>query len=115
MRWNDGATRAPGPRAAAVSFYLALMTAEGLDLIGAEGPATVEGPLGRDPDYLAMLSAALRRPVRGGAGSATGTSFGAALLADPTAPLPSVPPARLEERHEWRGYAATWRAAVRRG
>jgi sugar (pentulose or hexulose) kinase len=69
-----------GQRAAALSFYLALMTDHCLGLIGHRGPIVVEGPFARNKEYLSMLSAAAQSPVIP-AGSATGTSQGAALLA----------------------------------
>ncbi len=68
-----------GTRAAAVGFYLALVTAECLDLIGQAGPVLVEGPFARNNCYLDMLATATNRPVHA-MPSSTGTSEGAALL-----------------------------------
>lgn len=65
----------------AASFYLALMTATCLDLTGADGDVVVEGPFAGNEAYLAMLSAAVGRPVFSRAGQSTGASLGAALLA----------------------------------
>jgi sugar (pentulose or hexulose) kinase len=65
---------------AALSFYLALVTAECLAMTGAEGPIVVEGPFAQNGLYLDMLEAATGRPVEASAGSLTGTSIGAALL-----------------------------------
>jgi sugar (pentulose or hexulose) kinase len=62
----------------AVSFYLALMTATGLELTGARGPVLVEGPFSGNIVYLEMLAAAAGRTVNAVAG--TGTSTGAAQL-----------------------------------
>lgn len=78
-RWTvDETTLGDGQRFVAVSFYLALMTATGLDMTGARGPTLVEGPFAENPVYLDMLAAATGRPVSAVAG--TGTSIGAALL-----------------------------------
>lgn len=70
-----------GQRHVAVSFYLALMTATCLDLVGAEGDVVVEGPFAANDAYLAMLAAATGRPVAANPQGSTGTSIGAALLA----------------------------------
>lgn len=78
-----GETQSPGERFAAVSLYLAMMTATCLELTGAGGPVIVEGPFAGNRVYCAMLAAATGRMVLSGAGSATGTSLGAALLAAP--------------------------------
>ncbi|MXN64380.1 carbohydrate kinase [Stappia sp. GBMRC 2046] len=68
-----------GKRSAALAFYLALMTAHCLDLIGHRGEIVVEGAFSRNDAYLAMLAAATDAPVHASV-SATGTSVGAALL-----------------------------------
>ena len=79
-RWSaDEESLSDGERFVAVSFYLALMTATGLEITGARGEIAVEGPLAGNRVYRAMLSAATGRPVKAVAG--TGTSIGAALLA----------------------------------
>ena len=75
------ATLAPGQRFAAVSLYLAMMSATCLELTGAAGPVIVEGPFAKNRVFGAMLSAATGREVLAASGSATGTSIGAALLA----------------------------------
>lgn len=80
-----GETQSPGERFAAVSLYLAMMTATCLELTGAGGPIIVEGPFAKNRVYCAMLAAATGRTVLAGSGSATGTSLGAALLAAPAA------------------------------
>lgn len=70
-------------RGVAVAFYLALVSKRCLDLIGHRGPIVVEGPFARNRAYLLMLSAATgcdAIPMV----SATGTSQGAALLAERT-------------------------------
>lgn len=62
----------------AVSFYLALMTASCLELIGAKGDCLVEGPFAKNVLFCNMLAAATNRRVIPSEG--TGTSIGAALL-----------------------------------
>ena len=47
-RWIGRTGLSPGERTAAASFYLAMMTATCLALIGAEGPIIVEGPFARN-------------------------------------------------------------------
>ena len=68
-------------RHVAASFYLAMMTATALELIGADGPTIIEGPFALNGLFVGMLAAATARPVIPAGGSATGTSIGAALLA----------------------------------
>ncbi|WP_082475568.1 FGGY-family carbohydrate kinase [Rhizobium sp. Leaf341] len=75
-------------RHAAVCLYLALMTQESLQLLGAGGPILVEGPFAQNSHYLAALAAFSGRQVLALEGS-TGTSLGAALLAGQT-PRPSA-------------------------
>jgi sugar (pentulose or hexulose) kinase len=76
-----GREPAAGERFLAASFYLALMTATCLNLIGAEGDIVVEGPFAGSEAYLAMLSVAAGRSVFSQGAQSTGTSLGAALLA----------------------------------
>ncbi|MER8437851.1 FGGY-family carbohydrate kinase [Mesorhizobium sp. M1312] len=101
-----------GQRFAAVSFYLALMTATCLDLIGADGSTIVEGPFARDRAFTSMLAAATARAVIASE-AATGTSIGAALLASDQRMVQGngeriEPPADPA----WADYARSWRAAV---
>lgn len=99
-------------RFATISFYLALMTATCLELIGADGPTTVEGPFARNRLFVHMLAAATARSVVASE-AATGTSIGAALLASDQAAThgngerrePPTDPA-------WADYVSAWRAAV---
>ncbi|MFA6157131.1 FGGY-family carbohydrate kinase [Mesorhizobium sp.] len=101
-----------GQRFAAISFYLALMTATCLELIGADGPTTVEGPFARNRLFVGMLAAATARSVIASE-AATGTSIGAALLASDQVTAhgkgeriePPTDPA-------WANYVSAWRAAV---
>ncbi|KUP91825.1 FGGY-family carbohydrate kinase [Tritonibacter horizontis] len=101
----------PQQKGVALPWYLALMTAECLSLIGAAGCTTVEGPFARNPLYLSMLGAATGRPVRTSS-TATGTSIGAALLADSTAEPPDSAPFVPEDTQGLEAYAAEWRAGV---
>ncbi|KAF0114570.1 MAG: carbohydrate kinase FGGY [Rhodobacteraceae bacterium] len=102
-----------GARMAAASFYAALMGAECLSLVGAEGPVIVEGAFGGNRAFLRMLATATGRVVRG-TGQGAGTGLGAALLAGP---LQAKGPGAVEVQPEsdavWTGYVAAWRAAVR--
>lgn len=110
--WLNADGISNGQRFAAISFYLALMTATCLDLIGADGPAIVEGPFARNPLFTQMLAAATTRAVIASE-AATGTSIGAALLASDQRMVlgkgeriePPADPA-------WADHARSWRAAV---
>lgn len=111
MAWL-GMPETAGQRLVALSWYLALMTDTCLRLIGARGRVIVEGPFGRNPDFLDML-ASLRPDGVEVASSATGTSVGAALLlldrAMPRGTVVHVPGA---DPADCRRYADRWRAAV---
>jgi len=118
MRWShpEGAI-AGNVRAAALSFYLALMTAECLTMTGAEGSVIVEGPFAVNTAYLSMLAAASGRPVMP-AQSRTGTSIGAALLFGTDGQSPT-PPRRFDLSGDLApglaAYAKRWRDSVRQG
>ena len=115
-RWIASREPAPGERAVASAFYLALMTATCLDLIGAAGSILVEGPFAGNGVYIDMLEAATGRPVLPQSGHATGTSIGAALLAEtrrPEAAADQPRPSRTDAR--WKAYAEGWRRAVSNG
>lgn len=110
-RWTcDEATLSPAERLAVVSFHLALMTATCLDLIGAQGEIVVEGPFAGNQAYLRMLAAATGLPVLIGSQSATGTSLGAACLADGS--RAQVQTSRFSEEAPagFKAYAQAWRA-----
>ncbi len=100
-----------GQRAAATSFYLALVTAQALVLIGHQGQIIIEGPFARNLPYLQMLSAATQCPVIPSHG-ATGTARGAAMLITGAAGLlpDTTPPVTVPEKYA--AYAAAWRDAV---
>jgi sugar (pentulose or hexulose) kinase len=99
-----------GARAAAVSYYLGLVTAHCLGLIGAAGPVIVEGAFARNRECLAMLAAATGRPVFASA-SATGTSLGAALLFETAAVDMDLSNAVQPDPRLGR-YAQAWQAAL---
>ena len=99
-------------RFVAVSFYLALMTAECLALTGADGTSVVEGTFTSNRLYLEMLAPATERAVEAMPGGQAGVSLGAALLArmkDGRKPGIVVP---FSSGHRLAGYAAKWRAAL---
>jgi sugar (pentulose or hexulose) kinase len=111
-QWLDAEDMSSGQRFVAISFYLALMTATCLDLIGAGGPTVVEGPFARNRLFIRMLAAATARPVTASE-AATGTSIGAALLAAEGSATGSKgehtePPADPA----WADYVRSWRAAI---
>ncbi|TPJ36239.1 FGGY-family carbohydrate kinase [Mesorhizobium sp. B2-8-3] len=110
-QWVNAEDLSAGQRFAAISFYLALMTVTCLELIGGDGPTTVEGPFAQNPLFIRMLAAATRRPVIASETS-TGTSIGAALLASDGATVTSkgertAPPIE----RAWGEYALAWQQA----
>jgi sugar (pentulose or hexulose) kinase len=108
-----GAEPQGGARMAAASFYAALMGAECLSLIGAEGPVIVEGAFGGNLAFLRMLATATGRGVIG-SGQGAGTGLGAALLAGPLRAKRSAAVEVLPETDAaWTGYVSAWREAVR--
>ena len=102
-----------GQRSAAVGFYLALVTARCLDLIGHQGSVVVEGPFSRNRPFLWMLGEASASPVIA-MNSTTGTSQGAALLAVADGVQhPKAPPVSAPDEHTrdlLTMYAKEWRA-----
>jgi len=104
-RWTAPAT--PGQIEVAMGYYLALMTAECLSLIGADGPTMIEGPFAANPWFLAMLQAATGRVVTPST-DRTGTAVGAALLFDTTIPRLHQSAACHPDSALMR-YAAAWR------
>jgi sugar (pentulose or hexulose) kinase len=105
-----------GVRATTASFYLALVTATCLEIIGAGGPVFVEGPFAANPQFVAMLAAAVNRAVATEPASATGTSLGAALLtADPQLAAAAGSPPQAPPDPALAAYAAAWSAAAEGG
>lgn len=108
--WLNEPTEA-GEREVALGYYLALMTAQCLDAIGAEGPSVIEGPFSSNPWFCTMLQAATGRAVLPSA-MRTGTAVGAAML--------YAAPVQIEDTAEdvttdpqLAEYAAQWRKVVR--
>ncbi|WP_128255445.1 FGGY-family carbohydrate kinase [Falsirhodobacter deserti] len=106
MRWINEPS-AQGERMVALGHYLALVTKTCLDLIGSRGPAIVEGPFARNPDYLDMLAAIHDAGVEVAA-SATGTSVGAALLFAEDATPPATRRVAPADAEALRALAARW-------
>ena len=113
--WSvEPATLSASERTAAASLYVALVAETCLSLTGSEGPVLVEGPFARNALFLSALAALVDRPVIGRP-DATGTTEGAALLADgpdkahPASPDPE-PATPLGG--DFAAYAAMWRQAA---
>ncbi len=103
-------------RAAALAFYLAMVTAECLSLTGHRGLIAIEGPFGGNEAFCRMLSVAAASPVVV-AGGTTGTSQGAAMLALPSDSLPDALNSRTVapfEEAAFAEYTKRWRKAARR-
>lgn len=113
MRWTGPEPdAASGERAAALSFYLAMMTDTCLTLTGAKGPTIVEGPFAHNQEYRTMLAAATGGPVLYSQAS-TGTSIGAALLfSNENTPGSAIPDAVADVPPEYVAYAKAWRKKV---
>ncbi len=105
-----GDARSVAETEVALGYYLALMTAECMDCIGAQGPVLVEGPFGENPWYCAMLAAATGRAVER-SDARTGTAVGAALLFS-NGRQGEVAGATVHPDARLKAYAAAWRAAV---
>jgi sugar (pentulose or hexulose) kinase len=112
--WIGEGAMSPGARRAAVSFYLALMTATCLELIAADGPIIAEGPFARNDLYLRMLAAATGRKVIASVEGGAGMRAGAALLTSPTASPPAHSDIPVEVPGQlWADYARHWNALLR--
>ncbi|WP_077962385.1 FGGY-family carbohydrate kinase [Ensifer adhaerens] len=103
----------PDERFVVVSFYLALMTATCLDLIGARGDIVVEGPFAANGTYLRMLAAATGRPVFADPHNITGTSLGAACLVKGSRVRTGVERLSGEATENLVAYAQAWQKATR--
>lgn len=112
-RWIPIEPASDAQRTVAASFYLSLMTATCLDLVGADGPTIVEGPLAANTPFVRMLEVATRRPIVVDNAAFTGTSLGAALLAAPQK-KPFVPSSSSDftAPDTWTRYAKLWKSAV---
>lgn len=110
MRWTV-APASDGMHEVATGFYLALMTAECLSLIGAAGDTVVEGPFAANPWFCGMLGAATGRVVVTAEGR-TGTAIGAAMLFVPGGALPQASRSLARPEPQMAAYAARWRGLV---
>ncbi|MEO9339243.1 FGGY-family carbohydrate kinase [Mesorhizobium sp. SB112] len=112
--WLNAQDISLAERYIAISFYLALMTATCLDLVGADGPIIVEGPFSKNKIFVSMLSAASERSVISGNKTATGTSIGAALLTKFEKTTVENPASAANEIHEnFYNYKKVWFEKVR--
>jgi sugar (pentulose or hexulose) kinase len=111
-RWISDRALASGERRVAACFYLALMTATCLDLIGADGVTIVEGPFAGNELYCRMLNASTGRRVIADIGGTTGTSVGAALLASQAVPEHGRDKTFYETGQLWIDYARAWQAGL---
>jgi sugar (pentulose or hexulose) kinase len=109
MRWTTS-PQTDGQRLVALSYYLALMTHTGLQMIGALGSCVVEGPFARNLDYLSMLASLCQGGVEA-ITSATGTSAGAALLFAQRSPVLASARQHIGEAKQT-AYGRSWRAIV---
>lgn len=110
-RWT-APPQGEGETAVALGHYLALMTQECLDLIGADGPILVEGPFATNAWFLAMLASASGREVIASS-TRTGTAIGAALLF-PAAKAEKGPDTVIRPDQTLASHARSWREAVAR-
>ncbi|MCX5515592.1 hypothetical protein C3941_06925 [Kaistia algarum] len=111
---EDPETLSPGERAAGASLYCALVAQTCLELTSAAGPIVVEGPLAKNAIFLAALASLIGRPVVART-DATGTTEGAALLADgPEGAGPGLPDGDpiAPLATDIAGYATAWREAL---
>ncbi len=102
----------PAEKWAAGCLYLALMTMTCLDLVGARGAVSIEGPFAANPVYLEALQTLVQRPVMAVSGS-TGTSQGAGFLAGvQLSPHSQAVPSRSDVA-TIQAYASQWQAKTR--
>ena len=109
MHWSSP-PQTEAQRYVALSYYLALMTQTGLQMLGAQGPCVVEGPFSRNADYLVMLASLCPDGVEA-CPSATGTTAGSAML---LAQHPCALPAPTHPQADQRliAYAKQWQARL---
>jgi sugar (pentulose or hexulose) kinase len=110
----DPETLSLAERTAAASLYVALVAEACLQLTGSEGPILIEGPFAKNALFRSALAALVDRPVIGRP-DATGTTEGAALLADgPDRPRPTSadPDPAAPLGGDFQNYARLWRQAA---
>ncbi|ASJ74264.1 FGGY-family carbohydrate kinase [Granulosicoccus antarcticus] len=100
-------------RVCAVGLYLALMSEQCLNLIGAQGMTHVEGPMAHNSVFAQMLAAASGRAVTLST-SMTGTSAGAAMLiARPVGESSNIlVESTVDRRRLLIDYASRWREQI---
>ncbi|NEX46314.1 FGGY-family carbohydrate kinase [Pseudotabrizicola algicola] len=111
-RWTS-APQTDAQTEVALGYYLALMTAECLEAIGAEGPSIVEGPFAANPWFCGMLRAATGRPALIST-ARTGTAVGAAMLLQRAETVAEASADRAPDPRQ-EAYARLWRARVTAG
>lgn len=111
MRWSH-ATRSDGETEVALGYYLALMTANCLANIGADGPILIEGPFATNPWFRAMLGAATGRPTEVSA-ARTGTAIGAAMLFNAVTVMAAPPDQPNQPPADLLRYSAEWSRTTR--
>jgi sugar (pentulose or hexulose) kinase len=107
MQWIGAGPE--GQRQVVISFYLAMMTATCLNLVGAQGGIILEGPFAKNILFCKMLQAATGRAVLLNEKGSTGTTIGAALLLSTPkrfAPLEHL--AEFPNLNLWQNYARRW-------
>lgn len=105
--WQGTAENAAQAHVAA-SLYTAMMSALCLEIIGAAGPAVVEGPFAKNRVWLAAMGELTGREVVALPDS-TGTSVGAAMLTGATFPPPQPAQYALPALPGFLAYAGKWR------
>jgi len=108
-------TLTPGERQVIASLYLALMSNVCLDLLGASGETTIDGPFARNALFYDALATLTGRPLSTTYGA---TAAGAARLMLPRLPVPQSTPAQGLPNALHRGlsaYTAEWRRQVNIG
>lgn len=111
-QWLNSDPGLKAERWCAACLYLALMTESCLDLIGAKGKILVEGPFASNWIYLTTLASFTGREVASLAKSSTGTSFGAALLANAQPAIAARTIFRPDAIVGLQPYRETWKHAV---
>lgn len=105
----------PVERQALASLYVTLMADECVALIGGEGEIIIEGPLGRNGLFASALQGLRPHQEVLLSEDATGAAVGAARLARPGMPCPSLPrshPLDEETTRKLFRYRETWRSLV---
>jgi sugar (pentulose or hexulose) kinase len=106
MGWTH-TDRSDAETEVALGYYLALMTAQCLANIGADGPTLIEGPFAANPWFRAMLVAATGRAAYASE-ARTGTAIGAALLFSQLNQATDAKPAAPAPEPALAAYAALW-------